>query len=273
MKLSIGNKIKALRRERGITQEQLAESIGISFQAVSKWENDISLPAITLVPALASYFNISIDELFDFNLKEIQEKTEEICREAYKYRKTDPEKSRKILEEGLHKYPDNDILLNNLLYVMNYSDNPDETISVAGKLTEQTDDPAVKYDALRFLAYAFHAKGDRNSALAAIDQLPEIYFTKLTEMASLQTGKSKLEAAEKQKWISFENLLQMMIKIAEYYEETSNITAALSEINRALLLLSAMKEEEKIEKFKIYTDYLFKQNQKLCEILPSSQLQ
>ena len=66
MKLSIGNKIKALRRERGITQEQLAESIGISFQAVSKWENDISLPDITLVPALASYFNISIDELFDF---------------------------------------------------------------------------------------------------------------------------------------------------------------------------------------------------------------
>ena len=63
MKLSIGNKIKALRRERGITQEQLAESIGISFQAVSKWENDISLPDITLVPALASYFNISIDEL------------------------------------------------------------------------------------------------------------------------------------------------------------------------------------------------------------------
>ena len=57
MKLSIGNKIKALRRERGITQEQLAESIGISFQAVSKWENDISLPDITLVPALASYFN------------------------------------------------------------------------------------------------------------------------------------------------------------------------------------------------------------------------
>ena len=43
----------------------------------------------------------------------------------------------------------------------------------------------------------------------------------------------------------------MMIKIAEYYEETGNITAALSEINRALLLLSAMKEEEKIEKFKI----------------------
>ena len=43
MKLSIGNKIRDLRRERGITQEQLADRIGVSFQAVSKWENGDSL--------------------------------------------------------------------------------------------------------------------------------------------------------------------------------------------------------------------------------------
>ena len=60
MNLSIGNKIKALRKEHGITQEQLADSIGISFQAVSKWENNIALPDITLVPILAGYFNITM---------------------------------------------------------------------------------------------------------------------------------------------------------------------------------------------------------------------
>ena len=68
--MNIGNKIRELRKQRGITQEQLAESIGISFQAVSKWENNIALPDITLVPVLASYFGVSMDELFDFNLKE-----------------------------------------------------------------------------------------------------------------------------------------------------------------------------------------------------------
>lgn len=51
--MNIGNKIRELRKQRGITQEQLAESIGISFQAVSKWENNIALPDITLVPVLA----------------------------------------------------------------------------------------------------------------------------------------------------------------------------------------------------------------------------
>ena len=40
--MNIGNKIKELRKQRGITQEKLAESIGVSFQAVSKWENKIS---------------------------------------------------------------------------------------------------------------------------------------------------------------------------------------------------------------------------------------
>ena len=55
MDILIGDKIKELRKSRGITQEQLAEAIGISFQAVSKWENHIALPDITLVPALANY--------------------------------------------------------------------------------------------------------------------------------------------------------------------------------------------------------------------------
>ena len=218
MNLSIGNKIKALRKEHGITQEQLADSIGISFQAVSKWENNIALPDITLVP---------------------------------------------ILAEGLRKYPDNDILLDNLLYVLNYTENPEETISVAGKLAEQASEPGIKYDALRFMAYAYHAKGEISSALAAIRQLPESDFTKLTEMAFLLTGKPKYEAAEKQKWISFENLLQMMVKITEYYEESGDIPAALSEMKRALRLLSVMEEEEKSNDFRIYSDYLCRHMERL----------
>ena len=58
MNLSIGNKIKALRKEHGITQEQLADSIGISFQAVSKWENNIALPDITLVPVSYTHLDV-----------------------------------------------------------------------------------------------------------------------------------------------------------------------------------------------------------------------
>ncbi|MBE6640594.1 MAG: helix-turn-helix transcriptional regulator [Ruminococcaceae bacterium] len=239
--MNIGNKIKELRKLRGITQEQLANSIGISFQAVSKWENGIALPDITLAPVLASYFGVSMDELFEFNLKEIKAAIDAIVNEAYKFRETDPQKSRAILEAGLKEYPDNDILLNNLLYVLNYSKNPDETVSIASFLIEKTNQVDIKYDALRFLAYAYKVKGDLKSAEAAIEQIPEIYFTKLTEMAYLLEGKPKCEAAEKQKWISFENLIQMMEKLAEYYESEGMKEKAYKEREKALRFIDLVE--------------------------------
>ena len=257
--MNIGNKIRELRKQRGITQEQLAESIGISFQAVSKWENNIALPDITLVPVLASYFGVSMDELFDFNLKEIEHAVRIITEKAYQYRESNPAESRRILEEGLKKYPENDILLNNLLYVLDYSVKPDETIAIASKLIEKTNQNDVKYDALRFLAYAYKAKGDLESAEAAIEQIPEIYFTKLTEKAYLLSGKAKFEAAEKQKWISFENLLQMMWKLAEYYEENGKIDKAIAETKKALNLISIIGNSQ----FDTYVKFFSKQIERL----------
>lgn len=257
--MNIGNKIRELRKQRGITQEQLAESIGISFQAVSKWENNIALPDITLVPVLASYFGVSMDELFDFNLKEIEHAVRIITEKAYQYRESNPAESRRILKEGLKKYPENDILLNNLLYVLDYSVKPDETIAIASKLIEKTNQNDVKYDALRFLAYAYKAKGDLESAEAAIEQIPEIYFTKLTEKAYLLSGKAKFEAAEKQKWISFENLLQMMWKLAEYYEENGKIDKAIAETKKALNLISIIGNSQ----FDTYVKFFSKQIERL----------
>lgn len=72
--MNIGTKIKELRKQRGITQEQLANSIGISFQAVSKWENNLALPDISLAPILANYFGVSMDDLFDIHLAELEQK-------------------------------------------------------------------------------------------------------------------------------------------------------------------------------------------------------
>lgn len=257
--MNIGNRIKELRKERGITQEELANNIGISFQAVSKWENGIALPDITLTPTLASYFGVSMDELFDFSLQQIEAEIEKIADDAYKFRESDPQKSRNILEAGLKQYPENDILLNNLLYVLNYNDNPDETIKIASKLIEKTTQNDVKYDALRFLAYAYKANGDLKSAEAAIEQIPEIYFTKLTEVAYLLDDRPKFEAAEKQKWISFENLIQMMWKLAEYYESDGEIQKSINETEKALKLISTIDNTCFIS----YTDFFNKQISRL----------
>lgn len=66
--MTIGTNIKRLRQNKGATQEQLGEVLGISSQAVSKWENGSALPDIMILPRIADYFGISIDELMGYRL-------------------------------------------------------------------------------------------------------------------------------------------------------------------------------------------------------------
>lgn len=66
--MDIGSKIKQLRIKAGMTQEQLASTLGISAQAVSKWENGTTMPDITLLPMLSTEFGVTIDDLFDLSI-------------------------------------------------------------------------------------------------------------------------------------------------------------------------------------------------------------
>lgn len=65
--MEIGNQIKALRTQRNITQEDLAQQLGVSPQAVSKWERNTATPDIQLLPAISSFFGVTIDELFSLS--------------------------------------------------------------------------------------------------------------------------------------------------------------------------------------------------------------
>lgn len=64
MNETLGNNIMRLRKENDLTQEQLANGLGITYQAVSKWETGVSSPDISMLPLLADVFEVSIDELF-----------------------------------------------------------------------------------------------------------------------------------------------------------------------------------------------------------------
>ena len=63
MKETLGSKISRLRREKGMTQEELGEKLGVSSQAVSKWENDVSCPDIMALPTLAAVLGVTVDAL------------------------------------------------------------------------------------------------------------------------------------------------------------------------------------------------------------------
>ncbi len=64
----IGNKIRTMRRNKALTQLQLAEALGVSSQSVSKWETGFSAPDVAMLPVIARYFGITIDELFNYRL-------------------------------------------------------------------------------------------------------------------------------------------------------------------------------------------------------------
>lgn len=76
--LSVGQNIRKLRDERNITQQQLADSLGVTFQAVSKWECSTTVPDIAMVPEIADYFSVTIDELFKPGMTAYRNKAERL---------------------------------------------------------------------------------------------------------------------------------------------------------------------------------------------------
>lgn len=69
--MKIGSNIAALRKEKGITQEELANALGVSAQAVSKWENNSSCPDVSLLAVIADYFGVTVDALLRSGAEEI----------------------------------------------------------------------------------------------------------------------------------------------------------------------------------------------------------
>lgn len=104
--MSVGTTIKKLRREREITQEQLAEYLGISASAVSQWESEKSCPDISQLPILANIFNVTTDEILSVNIRSNEEKIEKISKEAWDLSNVGmKDKAIEILEAGLYEFP------------------------------------------------------------------------------------------------------------------------------------------------------------------------
>ncbi len=78
MEKTIGKKLNELRKQAGYTQDYVAEKLGVSAQAVSKWENDLSCPDIMTLPQIADLYGITVDELFNNDQVETAVKYEKL---------------------------------------------------------------------------------------------------------------------------------------------------------------------------------------------------
>lgn len=244
MQLKIGEKIKSLRKEKNISQEVLAQYLGVTFQAVSKWENGAALPDVATIPAIALFFGVSTDQLFDIHLMEIEQQVSEICDAAVKYRDTEPAKGEKILQDGLKKFPGNDILLNNLLYFLRSPERDEELIRLCKSLIEGAKDDAIRYDACRILAETHKARGEYDLAKLALEKIPEIYFTKLQFQALLLEGEDMYFPACEQKELAAEMLVDMFLRLAFYYKENGQSDRASRQLSICRGVIEAMADDE-----------------------------
>lgn len=121
MSSTMGQIIKDLRKKNGFTQEDLAERLGVTYQAVSKWENDTGMPDISQVVPLASIFGVSTDILFGIADTTENEEALKIVQHAgsiEKYGEIETYlNAYDVLLDGLKKYPNNLILMINCMHL------------------------------------------------------------------------------------------------------------------------------------------------------------
>ena len=116
MQLELGQKIRELRHRDGRTQETLAEALGVTSQAISRWEANGGYPDMEMIPAIANYFGVSIDELFGYE-NDRERKIDAIIAKVDSFglraRNDGPcfDECIAILREGLAEFPANDRLM------------------------------------------------------------------------------------------------------------------------------------------------------------------
>ena len=119
MTMTMGQIIKNLRKGRGLTQEALAERLGVTYQAISKWENDYGMPDISQIVPLATIFDVSTDFLFGIDPTSETEDALKIVSTAngiQEYGKLDTYlKAYDVLLDGLKKPPNNYIITYNCM--------------------------------------------------------------------------------------------------------------------------------------------------------------
>ena len=191
--MSIGTNIYTLRKAKKMTQAQLAEKLGVSEQAVSKWENEQCAPDVSLFPIIADYFGVSIDRLFGYHQNSYEEEVKAILKAADDSGGTYEEIA--ILTEGLERYPNSPDLKTGLAFSLSMvnrmsedenerKESVNKAIKLCREVVDTCGDVRKVDDALNMLTRIYGEIGEFGKAKEAIERISgESYFYRVTAMA------------------------------------------------------------------------------------------
>jgi transcriptional regulator with XRE-family HTH domain len=194
MNITINTNLKKLRQEKGTTQENLAEHLDISFQAISKWERGEAFPDITLLPKIAAYYNVSVDDLLGVSKIRRKEKIEE-------YRKrTEKENRLEVCQEAYKEFPNDLDVIHDYMRALdnNTEKNASKIIELAEKLiNESNEEENYWIGATQVLCYTYNKLGDVEKAKKYAGMLPTYMVTYDQIMMTLLNGE---EAVKQIQW-------------------------------------------------------------------------
>ena len=196
MDLSIGENLKHLRQQKGLTQEQLAEIFGVSPQAVSRWETNTSYPDITLLPGLAIFFETSVDAIVGMDRLRTDQA---ICRihgqinDLVLQGRADDAVT--LIRDSLKIYPNDSSLLMSLGETLAHRENDPaatrEAISIAERVLEMNDvSIKAKGTTSANLLFLYLKAGRHEEAQALIRSLPHIWESREILMPEVHEGEA-----------------------------------------------------------------------------------
>ena len=225
--MTIGQRIKKLRRGRDITQEQLAEYLNLSASAVSQWECDRVMPDISQLPLLANLFEVSADVLLGIDVDSKTKNIDEIYQTALR---TSQEGRRDeaidILRDGLRQYPDSFKLMEFLVSELRCrppKDGEGEEELAAHRrrmetyldkiLADCTDD-AIRRRAVETACFLYPEIGRYDDALKLAESIPE-GFTRREMLCILHAGTKRYETKRDDILSKFTNSIGDLTDLAE----------------------------------------------------------
>ena len=205
--MNIGSNIKKLRRERDITQEQLAEYLNISVSAVSQWECDKTAPDISLLAPLANIFGVSADMILGIDVELKENRIQEIIGKSneYTFNGFNIKESTETLREGLKEYPNSYKIMSKLMECIwreTYQANSEERlnslkeiINFGEKILAECTDDECRHNAVWILCsvYPDPQIGEREKAVKLADKMPHGHLSRESLLVNIYKGAQKFE--------------------------------------------------------------------------------
>ncbi len=187
MSFDFANKIKSLRKSFDLTQEEFAERLGMSSQAVSKWETGTAMPDISMFPILANFFGVTTDELLGVDISRRQERVEALIEEGkLLLRNTEHVALVEHYRNAVAELPGEDELWFQLAWSLNWAkgitrardEDLAESIRIYKSILERTKDSELITRVHAQLVYNYRDLHDYSNALIWAEKLPSLHLNR-----------------------------------------------------------------------------------------------